>query len=100
MQKSQVAFTPFHKLLIALPGLLKGAGSAVIYLSTDAAESETDLLQSLITVNGKTVPLVKRPSHTSVEKWDALLSRHGIEDDSQVSYVSSVSFFFYLHPLG
>ncbi|KAF2323685.1 hypothetical protein GH714_036601 [Hevea brasiliensis] len=64
--------------------VVERTNAPVIYLSTDAAESETDLLQSLIVLNGKAVPLVKRPSHTSVEKWDALLSRHRIEDDSQV----------------
>ncbi|KAL6576918.1 O-fucosyltransferase 36 [Orobanche minor] len=50
----------------------------------DAAESETDLLQSLVVVNGKTVPLVKRPARNSAEKWDALLYRHKIEGDPQV----------------
>ena len=77
--------------------MVERSNSPVIYLSTDAAESETDLLQSLIVVNGKTVPLVKRPSHTSVEKWDALLSRHGIEDNSHVSlcFFCILSFFFF-----
>jgi peptide-O-fucosyltransferase len=60
------------------------SNGAVIYLSTDAAESETSLLQSLVVVDGKIVPLVKRPPRNSAEKWDALLYRHGIEDDSQV----------------
>lgn len=56
----------------------------MIYLSTDAAESETGLLQSLVVLNGKTVPLVQRPARNSAEKWDALLYRHGLEGDSQV----------------
>ncbi|KAF9606695.1 hypothetical protein IFM89_027739 [Coptis chinensis] len=42
-------------------------------MSTDAAESESDLLQSLTMLNGRTIPLVKRPARNSVEKWDALL---------------------------
>lgn len=63
------------------------ANSPVVYLSTDAAESETGLLQSLVTWNGKNVPLVQRPGRNSAEKWDALLYRHGLEGDSQVNYV-------------
>ena len=61
----------------------------MIYLSTDAAESETGLLQSLVVLNGKTVPLVQRPARNSAEKWDALLYRHGLEGDSQVGLISS-----------
>lgn len=60
------------------------ANAPVVYLSTDAAESETGLLQSLVVVNGKAVPLVKRPARNSAEKWDALLYRHGMEGDGQV----------------
>lgn len=62
----------------------------VIYLSTDAAESETGLLQSLLILNGKIVPLMKRPPRDSAEKWDALLYRHGLEGDSQVTNISSL----------
>ncbi|MCD9640292.1 hypothetical protein HAX54_025495 [Datura stramonium] len=40
----------------------------IIYLSTNAAESETDLLQLLVIVYGKTVPLVRRPARNSDEK--------------------------------
>lgn len=60
------------------------ANAPVIYLSTDAAESETSLLQSLTVVDGKPIPLVKRPTRSQAEKWDALLYRHGLQDDSQV----------------
>lgn len=63
-----------------------------MYLSTDAAESETGLLQSLVVVNGKTVPLVKRPARNSAEKWDALLYRQGIEGDAQVEYATVLTF--------
>ena len=62
----------------------KKANAPVIYLSTDAAESETGLLQSLVVLNGEPIPLVKRPARNSAEKWDALLYRHHIEGDSQV----------------
>ncbi|MCE5167004.1 GDP-fucose protein O-fucosyltransferase, partial [Datura stramonium] len=55
----------------------------VIYLSTDVAESETGLLQSLVVVYGKTVPLVRRPARNSDEKWDALVYRHDFEGDGQ-----------------
>ena len=34
---------------------------SVTYLSTDAAESETNLLQSLVIFNDRQVPLVKSP---------------------------------------
>lgn len=61
------------------------ANAPVIYLSTDAAESETNLLQSLVVLNGKAIPLVKRPDHTSVEKWDALLYRNHLRGDNQVN---------------
>ena len=67
--------------------MVEKANAPVIYLSTDAAESETSLLQSLVVLNGKPVPLVKRPPRNSAEKWDALLYRHGLEDDSQVNCV-------------
>ncbi|KNA12626.1 hypothetical protein SOVF_124050 [Spinacia oleracea] len=60
------------------------ANTPVIYLSTDAADSETGLLQSLVVIDGKTVPLVQRPARNGAEKWDALLYRHGLADDSQV----------------
>lgn len=65
--------------------VVERANTPVIYLSTDAAESETSLLQSFITLNGKVVPLVKRPARNSAENWDALLYRHGLEGDSHVS---------------
>lgn len=65
--------------------MVEMANVPVIYLSTDAAESEHGLLQSLLVLNGKPIPLVKRPPRNSAEKWDALLYRHGIEGDSQVS---------------
>ncbi|MCD9640291.1 GDP-fucose protein O-fucosyltransferase [Datura stramonium] len=41
---------------------------------------------SLVVVNGKTVPLVRRPARNSDEKWDALLYRHGFEGDRQVTH--------------
>ncbi|KDP40618.1 hypothetical protein JCGZ_24617 [Jatropha curcas] len=82
--KKPSCFYPIPQAADCIARVVERANAPVIYLSTDAAESETDLLQSLIVVNGKTVPLVKRPSHTSVEKWDALLSRHGIDGDPQV----------------
>ncbi|XP_031252542.1 O-fucosyltransferase 36-like [Pistacia vera] len=64
--------------------IVERANAPVIYLSTDAAESETSLLQSLVVVNGKTIPLVKRPARNSAEKWDSLLYRHHLEGDAQV----------------
>ena len=75
------------------------ANTPVIYLSTDAADSETGLLQALVLNDGKPVPLVQRPARNSAEKWDALLYRHGLEGDSQVSsfiYVFSDLIVLYL----
>ncbi|XP_065867450.1 O-fucosyltransferase 36-like [Euphorbia lathyris] len=82
--KTPSCFYPIPQAADCIARIVERVNAPVIYLSTDAADSETDLLQSLIVLNGKTVPLVRRPSHTSVEKWDALLSRHNIEGDPQV----------------
>ncbi|KAL9270246.1 O-fucosyltransferase 36-like protein [Drosera capensis] len=64
--------------------VVQRAKAPVIYLSTDAAKSETGLLRSLIVFDGRPVPLVTRPARNSAEKWDALLYRHGLEGDSRV----------------
>ncbi|KAF8399150.1 hypothetical protein HHK36_015015 [Tetracentron sinense] len=82
--KESSCFFPVPQAAACISRVVERANSPVIYLSTDAAESETDLLQSLIVVNGKAVPLLKRPASNSAEKWDALLYRHGIQGDSQV----------------
>ncbi|KAI3871231.1 hypothetical protein MKW98_015131 [Papaver atlanticum] len=82
--KTPSCFFPIPQAADCITRVAERAGAPVIYLSTDAAASETDLLQSLIVVNGKAVPLVKRPARNIAEKWDALLYRHGIEGDSQV----------------
>ncbi|KAJ4909975.1 O-fucosyltransferase family protein [Raphanus sativus] len=82
--KAPSCFYPIPQAAECIARMVERSNGAVIYLSTDAAESETSLLQSLVVVDGKIVPLVKRPPRNSAEKWDALLYRHGIEDDSQV----------------
>uniref|UniRef100_A0A1J3FPE1 O-fucosyltransferase family protein n=1 Tax=Noccaea caerulescens TaxID=107243 RepID=A0A1J3FPE1_NOCCA len=82
--KSPSCFYPIPQAAECIGRIVERSNAPVIYLSTDAAESETGLLQSLVVVDGKIVPLVKRPPRNSAEKWDALLYRHGIEDDSQV----------------
>lgn len=82
--KRPSCFFPVPQAADCISQVVQRANVPVIYLSTDAAESETDLLQSLVVVNGKAVPLVKRPARNSAEKWDALLYRHGLEGDSQV----------------
>ncbi|ESQ43558.1 hypothetical protein EUTSA_v10013133mg [Eutrema salsugineum] len=82
--KKPSCFYPIPQAAECIARIVERSNGAVIYLSTDAAESETSLLQSLVVVNGKIVPFVKRPPRNSAEKWDALLYRHGIEDDSQV----------------
>ncbi|XP_059645363.1 O-fucosyltransferase 36-like [Cornus florida] len=82
--KKPSCFFPIPQIAECITRVVERANTPVVYLSTDAAESETNLLQSLIMLNGKIVPLVKRPARNSAEKWDALLYRHGIEGDSQV----------------
>ncbi|KAK7834162.1 O-fucosyltransferase 36 [Quercus suber] len=82
--KTHSCFFPIPQAANCITRVVEKASAPVIYLSTDAAESETSLLQSLVVLNGKAVPLVKRPSRNSAEKWDALLYRHGLEGDSQV----------------
>ncbi|OIW16656.1 hypothetical protein TanjilG_23158 [Lupinus angustifolius] len=82
--KKPSCFYPIPQAADCILRVIERADAPVIYLSTDAAESETGLLQSLVVLNGRPVPLVVRPARNSAEKWDALLYRHGIEGDSQV----------------
>jgi peptide-O-fucosyltransferase len=82
--KKPSCFYPIPQAADCILRVIERADAPIIYLSTDAAESETGLLQKLIVLNGKPVPLVIRPARNSAEKWDALLYRHGIEGDSQV----------------
>ncbi|RAL42653.1 unnamed protein product [Cuscuta campestris] len=82
--KKPSCFYPVPQAAECINRVVERANSPVIYLSTDAAESETGLLQSLVVFNGKTVPLVTRPARNSAEKWDALLYRHSLEGDTQV----------------
>lgn len=82
--KEESCFFPVPQAADCISRVVERANAPVVYLSTDAAESETDLLQSLVLLNDKQVPLVKRPSHNSVEKWDALLYRNHLGGDSQV----------------
>ncbi|KAK9281303.1 hypothetical protein L1049_004200 [Liquidambar formosana] len=82
--KKPSCFFPIPQAADCISRVVERAYTPVIYLSTDAAESETNLLQSLIVVNGKVVPLIKRPARNSAEKWDALLYRHNLQDDPQV----------------
>ncbi|KAL1551819.1 O-fucosyltransferase 36 [Salvia divinorum] len=82
--KQPSCFYPVPQAAECINRVVERASTPVIYLSTDAAESETGLLQSLVALSGKTVPLVQRPARNSAEKWDALLYRHGLQGDSQV----------------
>ncbi|XP_031498406.1 O-fucosyltransferase 36-like [Nymphaea colorata] len=82
--KKESCFFPIPQAAKCILQNVEKTNAPVIYLSTDAAESETNLLQSLIVLDGNVVPLVKRPSHTSVEKWDALLYRNHLGSDDQV----------------
>ncbi|EOY27413.1 O-fucosyltransferase family protein isoform 2 [Theobroma cacao] len=82
--KKPSCFYPIPQAADCITRMVERANTPVIYLSTDAAESETSLLQSMVVLNGKTIPLVKRPPRNSAEKWDALLYRHGLAEDPQV----------------
>ncbi|TKY64187.1 GDP-fucose protein O-fucosyltransferase [Spatholobus suberectus] len=82
--KRPSCFYPIPQAADCILRVVERADAPVVYLSTDAAESETGLLQSLVVLNGRPVPLVIRPARNSAEKWDALLYRHGMEGDSLV----------------
>ncbi|CAL5086005.1 unnamed protein product [Urochloa decumbens] len=82
--KKESCFFPIPQAAECILRIVEKANAPVIYLSTDAAESETNLLQSLVVFNDRQVPLVKRPEHHSSEKWDALLYRNHIGGDNQV----------------
>ncbi|PKU88098.1 O-fucosyltransferase 36-like [Dendrobium catenatum] len=82
--KKESCFYPIPQAAECILRVVKQANAPVIYLSTDAGESEANLLQSLVVLDNKLVPLVKRPNHNSVEKWDALLYRNHIGGDPQV----------------
>ncbi|XP_061980878.1 O-fucosyltransferase 36-like [Populus nigra] len=82
--KKPSCFYPVPQAADCIARVVERANAPVVYLSTDAAESETGLLQSLVVVNGRTVPLVTRPPRNAAEKWDALLYRHGLQEDAQV----------------
>ncbi|KAL6568345.1 hypothetical protein OROHE_004029 [Orobanche hederae] len=82
--KHPSCFYPVPQAAECINRVVEMANTPVIYLSTDAAGSETGLLQSLIVLNRKTVPLVQRPARNAAEKWNALLYRHGLEGDLQV----------------
>lgn len=82
--KQPSCFYPVPQAAECMNRVVEMASVPIVYLSTDAADSETDLLQSLVKWNGKTVPLVHRPARNSAEKWDALLYRHKLDGDPQV----------------
>ncbi|XP_062190467.1 O-fucosyltransferase 36-like [Phragmites australis] len=82
--KKESCFFPIPQAAECILRIIQKANAPVIYLSTDAAESETNLLQSLVVFNDRQVPLVRRPEHHSSEKWDALLYRNHMGGDNQV----------------
>ncbi|TKW35452.1 hypothetical protein SEVIR_2G373400v4 [Setaria viridis] len=82
--KKESCFFPIPQAAECILRIVEKANAPVIYLSTDAADSETNLLQSLVVFNDRQVPLVKRPEHHSSEKWDALLYRNHMGGDNQV----------------
>lgn len=82
--KTESCFFPIPQAADCILRIVEKANAPVIYLSTDAAESETNLLQSLVVFSDRQVPLVRRPEHQSSEKWDALLYRNHIDGDNQV----------------
>ncbi|KAJ1291539.1 hypothetical protein BS78_02G322900 [Paspalum vaginatum] len=82
--KKESCFFPIPQAAECILRIVERANAPVIYLSTDAAGSETDLLQSLVVFNDRQVPLVRRPEHHSSAKWDALLYRNHMGGDGQV----------------
>lgn len=94
--KPESCFFPIPQAAECILRIVEKADVPVIYLSTDAAESETNLLQSLVVFNGKHVPLVKRPDHDGAEKWDALLYRNKLGGDNQVHHFSLEKLMTYL----
>ncbi|KQK15617.1 O-fucosyltransferase 36 [Brachypodium distachyon] len=82
--KKESCFFPIPQAAECILRIVEKANAPVIYLSTDALESETNLLQSLVVFNDRQVPLVKRPVHQNSEKWDALLYRNHMGGDAQV----------------
>ncbi|GLJ11053.1 hypothetical protein SUGI_0141550 [Cryptomeria japonica] len=82
--KEESCFFPIPQAASCILRKVQMSNAPVIYLSTDAAASETDLLQSFMVSNGQTIPLVKRPGHDGKIKWDALLYRHHLHSDDQV----------------
>ncbi|XP_042426697.1 O-fucosyltransferase 5-like [Zingiber officinale] len=83
-EKKESCFFPIPQAAECILRVAEKANAPVIYLSTDATEIETNLLQSLVVLGDKQIPLFKRPSHNSAEKWDALLYRSRLGGDSQV----------------
>ncbi|KAL0424920.1 UNVERIFIED_CONTAM: O-fucosyltransferase 5 [Sesamum radiatum] len=57
--KQPSCFYPVPQAADCINRVAERANSPVIYLSTDAADSETGLLQSLVVWNGKTILLFK-----------------------------------------
>ncbi|XP_020166502.1 O-fucosyltransferase 36 [Aegilops tauschii subsp. strangulata] len=82
--KKESCFFPIPQAAGCILRIIEKANAPVIYLSTDAAGSETNLLQSLVVFDDRQVPLVRRPEHEGSEKWDALLYRKHMGGDDQV----------------
>ncbi|CAA6662728.1 unnamed protein product [Spirodela intermedia] len=85
--KEESCFFPVPQAAECILRVVEKTNAPVIYLSTDAAASETDLLQSLVASNNRPIPMIKRPAHSSIEKWDALLYRNHLGEDSQVEAI-------------
>eukprot|EP00250_Pteridium_aquilinum_P022915 c25904_g1_i1 orf=218-1690(+) len=81
----QCHFYPIPQAAECILRIVSSTSARVIYLSTDAKESETSLLQSLLYKNGMRISLVRRPEHDNGEKWDSPLLRHGLLNDKEVT---------------
>ena len=66
--KKPSCFFPIPQAADCISRVVERANTPVISLSTDAAESETSLLQSLVVLNGKAVPLATQPARNLAEK--------------------------------
>lgn len=77
-------FYPIPQAAECILRIFSSTSARVIYLSTDAKESETSLLQSLLYKRGMRITLVQRSDHENGEKWDSPIQRHKLLNDKEV----------------
>lgn len=79
-RQSPSCFYPVPQVARCIQKQLQRSNTTIIFMSTDASESEITELKALVSA-----PLVMRTmSHEPEAKWDALLWRKGLESDPAV----------------